>query len=127
MSQPRILFVDDEPMVLDSMRRALGTRYEIATAHSGPAALGLIGREGPFDVVLSDKRMPRMDGLEFLRIAHSQLPDARFILMTGNQDLETTREALELGAVQMVLVKPCTREEIVAAIEGVLATAVVTA
>lgn len=110
-------------MLLDSMRRSLGSRYHLTTANSGPAALGLIGREGPFDVVLSDKQMPRMDGLEFLRIAHSLLPEARFILLTGNQDQETTREALSLGVVQHILVKPCMREEIVAAIEGVLATA----
>jgi CheY-like chemotaxis protein len=62
VSEPRILCVDDEPRVLEGLERTLGATYDVAIATSGAEALGLLASEGPFAVVISDMRMPRMNG-----------------------------------------------------------------
>ena len=62
----QILFVDDEPNVLAAFERQLRKRFAIATAPGGPEGLEAVKGRGPFAVIVSDLRMPRMDGIEFL-------------------------------------------------------------
>jgi CheY-like chemotaxis protein len=59
-----ILFVDDEPAVLDSYRRLLHREFEMETATSGPEAIAILNERGPFAVVVSDMQMPGMDGIQ---------------------------------------------------------------
>ena len=67
-ARPRILCVDDEPQVLDGMRDTLGRRYDITTADSGIRAISELRLNGPFDVVISDMRMPLMDVVSALAL-----------------------------------------------------------
>ena len=65
----RVLFVDDEPNVLDGIRRQLRNRLDVETATGAAAGLALIESKGPFAVVVSDMRMPEMTGVELLERA----------------------------------------------------------
>jgi len=106
-----ILIVDDE----QSYRQLLslvfeGDRHQIRTATNGRDAIELIKRE-PVDVVLTDVRMPDMDGIELLRSAREFQPDIGVILMTAFASVETAREAFKLGADDFIQ-KPFDVEEL---------------
>lgn len=103
----RILFVDDEPNVLAAFRRQLRTQFQIETANSGPEALDRIAIEEPFAIIISDLRMPGMDGVQFLTKAKGLSPDSIRILLTGHADLNTAIEAVNNGHIFRFLTKPC--------------------
>jgi DNA-binding NtrC family response regulator len=71
----RVLFVDDEQNVLDGIRRQLRNRLEVETANGAAAGLELIAAKGPFAVVVSDMRMPEMNGARFLAKVNEIAPD----------------------------------------------------
>jgi DNA-binding NtrC family response regulator len=109
--RPRLLVVDDEPIALRNLERALEKDgYEIATAASGQIALRLL-REQPFDVVLTDLRMEKVDGMQVLRRAKELAPDAEVILITGYAAVDTAIEAMKHGAYHYVP-KPFKLEEV---------------
>ncbi|MCL2183194.1 MAG: sigma-54 dependent transcriptional regulator [Chitinispirillia bacterium] len=94
----RILVVDDLAEPREAIEAALGRRYEIRTASSGPAALELFGAE-PFDLVLSDYNMRPMNGIELLEQVKRLNPDVPFIIFTGKGDgVRTAVEAMMKGA-----------------------------
>lgn len=110
---PRVLCVDDEPMVLAAMRRTLFGRYEVATAEAGDSGLRLLeAAEPPFDVIVSDMRMPGMSGAEFLAHARRRWPDTERLLLTGQSDERATRAAINDGGITAFLVKPCPPDEL---------------
>ena len=117
----KILLVDDDPMLLASMRRCLGTLFDLETALSGSEAIEKIEKGTTYAVVVTDMRMPKMDGLEFIRQARALAPEAIYLMLTGNQDAETTTRALEEGLVAEFLCKPCDPNEIAEAFEMALA------
>lgn len=102
-----ILFVDDEPQILDSMRRQLRKRFKINTALGGKEALKKIKSEGPFAVVVADMRMPGMDGVELLSLIKEISPDTVRLMLTGNADQQTAMEAVNKGQIFKFLTKPC--------------------
>lgn len=106
-SEIRILFVDDEQNVLDSMRRQLRKRYQIVTALSGNEALEKCKTDGPFAVIVSDMRMPVMDGIQLLREVKELYPETVRMMLTGNADQETATEAVNQGQIFRFLTKPC--------------------
>ena len=63
----RVLFVDDDPQILNAFRRGLRKRLDLHTAEGGKAGLEALEKEGPFAVVVSDQQMPEMDGITLLR------------------------------------------------------------
>jgi len=83
----RILFVDDEPAVLDGYKRTLHRDFEVDTAVGGEAGLASFGDRGPYSVVISDMRMPGMNGAEFLAQVRQSAPDTVRMLLTGFTDL----------------------------------------
>ena len=85
----RILLVDDEPNVLHALTRQLRKRFDLRTAESGEAALRLLKTEGPFAVIVSDMRMPEMNGVELLATVKTLYPDTVRLMLTGNADQET--------------------------------------
>lgn len=122
-----ILLVDDDAQALESMRKILElSGYQVTTAVDGQVALDLIrpkgadvgARETPFDLVLTDVRMPRLGGLEFLR-ALSLCVDVPVILMTAFGRVEDAVWAMKLGAVDF-LTKPFKRQALITAIEAAL-------
>lgn len=107
----KILLVDDEQNVLDGYRRTLRKNFKIQTALSGREGLETLDQEGPFAVVVSDMKMPEMDGVQFLSSVKRQHPDAVRIMLTGNADQETAIGAINDGDVFRFLNKPCPAEE----------------
>ncbi|HEX7215445.1 MAG TPA: response regulator, partial [Methylomirabilota bacterium] len=98
MDAARILIVDDEPDMLESCSRILSRQgYACVTAGDGRAALAILEREHP-DLLLTDFKMPEMDGLELLRRAHELDPALPVILLTGFATIESAVAAIKQGA-----------------------------
>jgi ActR/RegA family two-component response regulator len=100
--------VDDEPNVLAAYRRTLGRLFAITCAEGGAAGLEVIEREGPFAVVVTDMRMPQLNGLEFIDAARDRCRDSVYLMLTGNADLQTAVDAINTGHIFRFLNKPCT-------------------
>src|SRR4051794_28183599 len=113
----RVLFVDDDPNVLGGLRRMLRAhrdRFETVCASSGLEALALM-TETPFDVIVTDMRMPGMDGSQLLELVREQYPDTVRIVLSGQLD-DATAVRLAVLAHQF-LSKPCEFDALVDAIE----------
>ena len=109
-ARPRVLFVDDEPDLLAGLVRTLRSEhFVLVTATSGAAALDLLQDHGPFAVIVSDLRMPTMDGVELLGRAHAVCPDTVRILFTGQPDMDKAIAAVNEGAIFRFITKPCSR------------------
>jgi len=114
--QSKVLIVDDDQFTLRSMVEVLeGESYQVVTAASGSEALDLL-EQGPFDLVLTDLKMPDVDGLEVLRQTREVAPQAVVLILTGYSSLESAIEALHEGAYDY-LVKPCSGDELKLKIE----------
>lgn len=109
-ASPRILCVDDEPHVTAGIRRTFFDEFDIETAESGEEALQLIASDGPFAVVVSDMRMPHMDGATLLSRVRRQVPDTVRILLTGQTELDAAVAAVNEGNIFRFLSKPCPEE-----------------
>ena len=103
----KVLFVDDEVNILHSIKRELRKRFEIYTAGSGTEALEILRNQGPFAVIVSDMRMPVMDGIKLLATVKNQYPETVRLMLTGNADQETAIEAVNKGQIFRFLNKPC--------------------
>ncbi len=114
-----ILLVDDEPRILSAFRRQLQalSSYEIESASSGSAALELMISHPPFSVIVSDMRMPNMDGIALLRETERKHPNTVRIMLTGVTDQETSVEAINEGHIFRFLSKPCSIEKLLKAID----------
>ena len=115
---PRVLCVDDEPAVLAGFKRTLGRRFALDTAESGAAGLERIAADGPYAVVVSDMRMPEMDGLQFLSEVHGVSPDTVLIMLTGHGDGQTASAAINEGRIFRFLVKPCDPTRLAEAVDA---------
>lgn len=109
---PRVLFIDDEPNVLAGMQRMLRREYEVVVSDSPAAGLRMLEHEGPFAVVVSDMRMPGMDGASLLGLARMRAPDTSRVLLTGHAELEAAIAAVNKGKVLRFLTKPCDPEHL---------------
>jgi response regulator RpfG family c-di-GMP phosphodiesterase len=114
----KVLFVDDDPNALATFQRNLRKQFDIETALGGEQGLAAINNQGPFAVIVSDLRMPTMDGIQFLTVAKMRAPDSVCIMLTGYVDLQTALEAVNEGIVFRFLVKPCPHDVIVKAVEA---------
>src|SRR5206468_6069957 len=114
-----ILVVDDEPVVREALRRLLSLDgYDVAVAVSGDDALSCIPRQG-FDVIVSDIRMPGLNGLQLLERLRAANPRVGVILVTAYADVDTAVEALRLGANDFLL-KPFEMDDLRRSVERVL-------
>ena len=107
MDRIPVLCVDDEPRVLGGLALQLRRRYDVTVAHTGSEGLDLLHRKGPFVIVMSDMRMPGMDGATFLTHVRQQAPDTMRIVLTGQADLPSAIAAVNDGQVFRFLTKPC--------------------
>jgi len=117
-SNRRVLCVDDEPLVLEGLERTLFDHFEVTTESSPAAALLLLSNGPPFAVILSDMRMPVMDGATLLAKARELSPYTSRILLTGHSELEAAAAAVNQGQILRFLSKPCQPEVLIGAIEA---------
>lgn len=107
--RPVVLVVDDEREILASIKDQLRERFEVVTAVGAIEGLRLLGQHD-ISVVLSDQRMPAIDGTEFLARARAACPDATRILITGYADLQAVVDAVNRGHIYAYVEKPWTPE-----------------
>lgn len=117
-SRPRVLCVDDDPRVLEGLTLTLGRRYAVETAPSGIAGLEVLTARPGVEVVVSDMRMPGMDGAAFLTHVRTVAPNATRVLLTGETDLNGAISAVNEGQIFRFLLKPTPPPVLVAAIEA---------
>jgi len=110
MSNQRILIVDDEPNILQGYQRQLHKRFAVDTAVGPLDGLKAIESHGPYAVVVSDMRMPEMNGVQFLSKVKKITPDTVRIMLTGNADQQTATDAVNDGHVFRFLTKPCSSD-----------------
>ena len=119
MGKPRILIADDEEGIRESLNLILGEDYDLAFAKDGEETLAMLGAE-PFELVLLDIKMPKLDGLQVLkRLKNNGASTIPIMVLTAYQSVELAKEAIKLGA-RDYLPKPFEREQIVNAVRGVL-------
>lgn len=117
-SRPRILCVDDESRVVEGLALHLRKDYEVLTALSGEEGLLKMKDPGDVAVVVSDMRMPGMDGAVFLRKVMRSHPDTTRILLTGELGRDTAVQAVNEGQIFRFLTKPCPPDQLLTAIDA---------
>ena len=116
----QVLCVDDDPNVLQAFERQFRKRFEIRTAQGPALGLEAIRDAGPFAVVVSDLRMPVMDGIEFLSRVRQISPDTVRVMLTGQADLDATIAAVNQGNIFQFLNKPCPADVLGRALDSAL-------
>ena len=112
-----VLCVDDDIDLLDGLEQHLRRRYNLTKATSGAEGLNHLRNSGPFAVILSDMRMPKMDGATFLAKAREVAPDTVRMLLTGQTDMASAISAVNTGQIFRFLTKPCQSPALLAAFD----------
>jgi len=107
----KILFVDDERNILEAYKRTLIKNFEIITADSGSAALEIIEKDHFFKVIISDYKMPKMNGVELLEKVREISPEMIQIMLTGQADMQAIIDLINKGKIYRFLTKPCSQED----------------
>jgi DNA-binding NtrC family response regulator len=105
--RPRILVVDDDQSILDALVRQLRSRFDVTTATGGKEAMRLVVSDNPYEVVVSDLRMPEMDGVTLLYLVRQVAPGTVRVLLSGQADVESVSLAVNDGNIFRFLIKPC--------------------
>lgn len=113
----KILFVDDEPAILDGYRRLLHRDFAVETAIGGALGLVALKEHGPFAIVVSDMRMPGMSGSQFLSEVRALAPESVRMLLTGYSDATAAIAAVNDGHILRFLTKPCSKDDLVSALK----------
>jgi len=116
----KILLVDDEPNVLDGYRRTLSREFKLETAEGAQQALAMATEKGPYAVVISDMRMPGIDGVQLLSRIKALSPDTIRVMLTGTTDRDTAINAINEGSIFRFLNKPCSKDLMASTITAAL-------
>lgn len=119
--KPRILFVDDEPLALQGLSRSVYREFKADLAEGPEAGLQKVKNDGPYIVVVSDMRMPVMDGAEFLSQVRTLAPDSIRVILTGCADTEAAMRAVNEGRIFRFLNKPVTAEDLAISLRACVA------
>ena len=115
----RVFVVDDDPELRELYREVLADEgYEVVCFESGEAMLKTVA-SGEVDFVLTDLKLPGMDGIEIVRLLGQRCPNVPVVVITGHASLDTAVKAMRLGAYDY-LTKPCLREELALRVKSVL-------
>lgn len=101
----KVLYIDDEPHNLVSFKATFRQRFDVTTAASGHDALELL-QQHPFEVIVTDQRMPEMTGVQFLESILDRYPEPIRILLTGYTDMQAVIDAVNKGKIAEYLEKP---------------------
>ncbi len=119
MAKARILVIDDEESPRESLRFILKDRYEVVLAENGPSGLEMLSKEGPFDVVLLDMKMPEMDGLAVLWKILQSDPTMPVVMVTAINEATPAKDAMKIGA-KDYLIKPFDADQIRQVVDCIL-------
>ena len=113
----KLMVVDDEPENVELLQRTFRREFRVFTAESALQALEILETEGEMAIIISDQRMPVMNGTEFLGKTVERFPDTIRILLTGYTDVEDLVEAINSGKVYKYITKPWNPEKLKTAVE----------
>jgi CheY-like chemotaxis protein len=113
-----VLCVDDEPRVLEGLKSTLRKGFDVASAASGEEGLEVLRQKAGVAVVISDMRMPGMDGAAFLTKVRTLWPDSTRLLLTGAPSRDAAVAAVNEGQIFRFLTKPCAPDKLIAAVEA---------
>lgn len=113
----KVLCVDDESTNLFIIERILGKKYEVITAEHGEDALEILEKDPEIRLIISDMKMPIMDGLEFIQIAKERFTDKKYFLLSGFMITDEIQEALDTGLICEYFEKPADFKEIDSVLE----------
>lgn len=116
--RPKILIVDDDSLVLRALAATLKRDFDVRSADGGAAALSVLAAEPDVAVAVIDQRMPTMSGPELIRAMVDPHPDVVRIILTGYQDIDSLKEAINNGGAYRYLEKPCANDELLAAVRA---------
>lgn len=120
MNQPVVLLVDDEPSLIEGLELRLRSKaFRVLTATSAKEALELMSQQ-EVSVVVSDERMPGMQGSEFLAVVANSFPETARIILTGQASVEAAMRAINDAKVTHFLTKPCDAKALKALVEKLL-------
>ena len=106
-SKPTLLLVDDEESILASLKRLLRRKYKILSTTDGIEALSILQENANnIDVIIVDQRMPKMNGIDFLKQVKSKNPEIVRVVLSAYLDIETVTEAVNQGFIYKFIVKP---------------------
>src|SRR3989338_4651288 len=115
-SSSKVLVVDDEEGIRESLKLILGDHYDIILTDSGEQALRLVEGDPAIGLVLLDIKMPKVDGLDVLKEMKAKRPSLKIIMVTGYKAVETAGEAARLGA-SGYIIKPFKSDEILTTVK----------
>ncbi|GIE90297.1 HD domain-containing phosphohydrolase [Actinoplanes regularis] len=118
VDRPRILLVDDEPNVLDGLRRQLRREFTVETAVGAAKGLFALKPEEPFEVIVSDFLMPGINGAQFLKAAAKAAPHSTRVLLTGHTSLSDAAVTVNEGGVFRMLLKPVETNTMIATLHA---------
>ncbi|HTR79772.1 MAG TPA: HD domain-containing phosphohydrolase [Gemmatimonadaceae bacterium] len=116
--RPRVLCVDDDPDVLKGLERVLGNRYRVTPATCAGDALTAIRTSGEFSVVISDLRLPQVNGVELLARIRTITPDTVRVLLTGQAEIDDAVGAINDGQIFSFIRKPCRADQLLKQIDA---------
>lgn len=111
--KPKVLFVDDEPQVVSSFLSVLKIHYDISTSDNPIEAISIVNNNGPFAVVVSDYRMPKMNGVDLLSEIKKIEKNTTRMLLTGYSDFQAVVQAINNGNIYRYLTKPIVIEQLI--------------
>ncbi len=116
MSFP-VLLIDDDPTITRALTRSLALEFDLTVVNSASAALEQLSGGTDFPVIVTDLRMPMIDGIQFIDAAKEQGATAAFIVLTGSHDLGATEYIQAAGTVFRTVSKPAKKSELIEAIQ----------
>jgi two-component system, response regulator, stage 0 sporulation protein F len=125
MEKLTLLYVDDEPINLMLLVAMFRKKYNVLTGRSGFEGLGLLEKHDDIKVVISDMRMPGMNGLEFIEKAKATYPNIIFFILTGYEITIEIENSLKIGLIDRYFQKPFQMSEIDSAINAMLNSQVI--
>lgn len=108
----KILYVDDEPVNLMLFEINFGKKYTVLTAESGFSGLDIIAQNPELFIIVSDMKMPNMNGIEFIKKAKEKYPNKKFYILTGYEITNEIQNALKSGLILKYFSKPFNIKEI---------------
>lgn len=108
----KIIYVDDEEVNVMLFEINFSVNFEVYSGRSGYEGMELLDKHPDVKVVISDMKMPEMNGLEFIKIAKLQYPEKKYYILTGFEITDEIQDALQSGVIQKYFQKPFDIQEI---------------